>query len=71
LGQQVLLWAKRSPNDKRVPEAIYLMSQANGWTKYGCGNNDELQASLLRLLKTRYPDSEWARKLAAEDNEIN
>ena len=71
LGQQVLLWAKRSPNDKRVPEALYLMSQANGWTKYGCGDNEELQASLLRLLRSRYPDSEWARKLAAEDNEIN
>ena len=71
LGQQVLLWAKRSPNDKRVPEALYLMVRANGWNKYGCGNNEDLQQSLARVLKTRYPNSEWAKKLISEESEYN
>ena len=69
LGEQVLLWAKRSPNDKRLPEALYLMVIANGWNKYGCGNNEELKESIVRVLKTRYPTSEWTKKLASEELE--
>lgn len=67
LGEQVLQWARRSPNDKRIPEALYMMIEANGWTKYGCGNNEELRDQLARLLKTRYANSEWAKKLASEE----
>ncbi len=69
LGEQVLLWAKRSPNDKRIPEALYLLYQANGWTKYGCGNNEELQTQLGDLLKRRYANTEWAQKLINEQAE--
>lgn len=71
LGQQVLQWAKRSPNDKRIPEALYLMFHANGWTKYGCGSNSELQEQIGELLKTRYANSEWAKKLISEQQDEN
>lgn len=66
LGDKVLAWAKRSPLDKRIPESLYIVWEANGWTKYGCGNNEELQTQLGDLLKQRYPGSEWARKMAEE-----
>jgi hypothetical protein len=71
LGNQVLLWARRSPNDKRIPEALYLMVKANGWNKYGCGNNEELKESIARLLKTRYGNTEWGTKLISEEAEYN
>lgn len=63
LGTKVLDWAKRAPADKRVPEALYIMIEANGWTKYGCGNNEDLRNEMSNLLKTRYPNSEWTAKL--------
>lgn len=63
LGLKVLDWAKRSPTDKRVPEALYITYSANGWTKYGCGNNEELQAQIESLLRKNYPSSEWTRKI--------
>lgn len=69
LAQKVIDWAKRSPSDKRLPEALYLMVRANGWTKYGCGNNEELRTELINILRTRYPKSEWTAKLSADENE--
>jgi hypothetical protein len=41
--------------------------EANGWTKYGCGNNEELRDELTKLLKARYPSSEFVRKLETEE----
>lgn len=64
LGPKVLAWAKRNPADTRVSEALYIMIEANGWTKYGCGNNEELQQQMIALLKKNYPRSEWVAKLA-------
>ncbi len=69
LANKVIEWARRSPSDKRVPEAIYQMVGANGWTKYGCGNNEELRNELIALLKKRYPNSEWTAKLRADESE--
>ena len=69
LADRVMAWAKRSPLDKRVPEAIYIMINANGWTKYGCGNNEELKDEMSKYLKAHYPVSEWTRKLAEEESE--
>lgn len=68
LAEKVMLWAKRSPADRRVPEALYIVIEANGWTKYGCGNNEELRDEMAALLKTRYPNSEWTKKLAADES---
>lgn len=67
LGTKVLEWAKRSPLDKRVPESLYIVYEANGWTKYGCGNNEELKNEIAGVLKRRYPQSEWTQKLLQEE----
>jgi|GEM_PF-610216 len=67
LGGAVLAWAKRSPLDKRIPESLYIVWEANGWTKYGCGNNEEMKAQAGDLLKKRYPGSEWTSKMAEEE----
>ena len=69
LAAKVIAWAKRSPADRRVPEAIYIMIGANGWNKYGCGNNEELRDELSKILKNRYPTNEWTQKLIADESE--
>lgn len=68
LAGKVLDWAKKAPADRRVPEALYIMTEANGWTKYGCGNNEELRNMLIDLLKKRYPTSQWTAKLAKQED---
>jgi len=68
LGEKVLAWARRYPIDRRVPEALYIVIEANGWTKYGCGNNEELRDEMATLLKTKYPNSEWTKKLNADES---
>ena len=62
-----MAWAKRSPLDKRIPEALYIVIEANGWTKYGCGNNEELKDSMFKYLKLRYPSSEFVKKIEEEE----
>lgn len=69
LAQKVLAWQRRSPADKRIPEALYLMIRANDWNKWGCGGNFELRDQMSALLKRRYPNSEWAAKIAMEEAE--
>lgn len=69
LAEKVMAWARRSPSDRRVPEALYIMIEANGWTKYGCGNNEDLRDRMAALLKKNYPDSEWTVKLRATESE--
>lgn len=66
LAARVMAWAKRYPTDRRVPEALYIMIEANGWTKYGCGNNEELREEMMAYLKRHHPNSEWVAKLAEE-----
>jgi len=67
LADKVMAWAKRSPADKRVPEALYIVTHANGWTKYGCGSNNELHEEIKNYLYKTYPQSEWATKLRADE----
>ncbi len=69
LGEKVIAWQKRAPLDKRIPESLYTIYEANGWTKYGCGNNEELRNTVKDLLKKRYPKSEWTRKIFDEERE--
>lgn len=70
LGRKVLAWARRSSaSDKRVPEALYNMIVANGWTKYGCGNNEELRQELVRTLKAKFPDSEFTKRVLEDEAE--
>ncbi|HMS08994.1 MAG TPA: hypothetical protein PKE66_05895, partial [Pyrinomonadaceae bacterium] len=67
LGRQVLAWAARAPNDRRVPEALYRMYTANGWSKYGCGNDMDVRNEIATLMKRRYPRDQWTAKLIAEE----
>ena len=67
LAAKVVAWSKRTPADKRVPEAIYIMIGANGWNKYGCGNNEGLREELAKSLKTRFPGNEWTQKLIKDE----
>ncbi len=69
LGKRVLEWARRSPGDARVPESLYIMHTANSWSKWSCGSNFELQKEIGELLKRRYPNSPWTRKLISEEAE--
>ena len=71
LANRVIEWAKRSPTDKRVPEALYIVQRANGWIKYGCGSNEGLQAQITAIMKKSFPSSEWTRKLSADEAEKN
>jgi hypothetical protein len=66
LGRQVLEWARRSPTDKRVPEALFIGAKANGQYKYGCNGweyDRDTSAELEKMLRENYPNSEWALKL--------
>jgi hypothetical protein len=67
LGDKVMAWAKRSPLDRRIPESLYIVYRANAWTKYGCGNNEELQGQIGEYLKHHYPQSEWTQKILDEE----
>ena len=70
LGKRVLEWAKRSPGDSRIPEALYIAVQANQSYKYGCGaweQDEETRVGLEQLLRQKYPRSSWAVKLAEAD----
>lgn len=69
LADKVMAWSKAYPADKRVPEALYIAIQSNGWTKYGCGNNTELHDEFAAYLKKHYPDSEWTAKLISDESE--
>ncbi len=69
LAAKVMDWAKKYPVDRRVPEALYIVIKATGWTKYGCGNNEELKDEFTAYLKKHYPNSEWTVKLATDESE--
>ena len=71
LGAKVLDWARRAPLDKRVPASLYIVYEANGWDKYGCGNDEELRIKIGNLLKKRYPDNEWTQRMEAAEDESN
>lgn len=67
LADKVMAWAKRSPLDRRIPESLYIVYEANGWTKYGCGSNTELHDEIGAYLKLHYPQSEWTKKMIADE----
>jgi hypothetical protein len=66
LGKKVLEWARNSPNDPRIPEALFIAFMANESYKYGCNGWDhdqEIQTAATHLLRGRYAASGWAAKL--------
>jgi len=66
LGKQVIQWAKLSPDDPRIAEALFIAFKANESYKYGCSgweHNEELQQEADSILRQRYPGSFWTAKL--------
>lgn len=66
LGKKVIEWAKKRPNDSRLPEALFIAVMANMPYKYGCGGweqDEEVKEQAASLLKERYPNSVWTMKL--------
>lgn len=64
LSGRVLDWAKTGVPDKRLPESLYIVFQANRWVKYSCGNySEETRAKAGDILKKRYPNSKWTQQM--------
>ena len=61
LAAQVLAYAKLSPEEPRIPEALHLVVRA---TRYGCTDKESSKFSkaAFDVLHKRYPESEWAAK---------
>jgi hypothetical protein len=61
LVAQVLAWAKRTPDDPRVPEALHLAVRS---TRYGCTDTKTTQFSkqAFQVLHKQYPQSSWAQQ---------
>lgn len=66
LAESVLAWAKSAPRDRRVPESLFIVYEANDWDKYGCGGHSELRREAANVLRTKYPNSDFTRQLADE-----
>jgi hypothetical protein len=68
IGKRVLQWAADSPDDARIPEALFIAFAANQSYKYGCNgwnHDEELQQQLATILHERYPQSPWTAKLTS------
>ena len=61
LSAAAIAWAKHSPDDPRVPEALH---SAVRTTRYGCVDelSGQLSKEAFRLLHSRYPNNKWTRK---------
>lgn len=72
LGEEVVAWAKASPADPRIPEALFIAGRANQSYKNGCSgweHDDAVQQEAEKILKQHYASSPWAAKLRdAEKN---
>ncbi len=70
LTKRVFDWYKLSPTDKRLPEALYVVYSINQWTKYGCGDySEDARNKAVRLLKTKFPKSNFTLKMLDEEAE--
>ncbi|PYS79618.1 MAG: hypothetical protein DMF70_12685, partial [Acidobacteria bacterium] len=72
LGNQVLQWAKTSPDDPRISEALFIAFRANESYKYGCGgweHDGEIQGEAETILRQRYPKSAWTAKLPKHEDQ--
>jgi hypothetical protein len=61
LSRQVIEWAKKNPDDPRVPQALHLAVRS---TRYGCADADtsKFSKAAFQLLHRHYPKSQWAKK---------
>lgn len=71
VGHRVLAWAKASPGDKRIPEALFITVKANESYKYGCSgwnHDEETRDEAESILRNRYGSSPWFAKLSEAEN---
>jgi len=69
LGKRAIEWAKESPKDPRIPQALFIAAESNKPYKYGCHpweGDEEIEKEAAAILFERYSQSSWAVKLAAE-----
>ncbi|MDQ1317200.1 MAG: hypothetical protein QG588_851, partial [Candidatus Poribacteria bacterium] len=61
LCNAVINWAKKNPDDPRVPEALHLAVKS---TRYGITdkNTSNFSKQAFQILHKQYPKSEWATK---------
>lgn len=61
LSEQAVEYLKAHPDDPRAAETLALAVRS---TRYGCGDRNTTQQSkaAFRMLHSRYPNSEWAKK---------
>jgi hypothetical protein len=72
LGKQALEWARTSPLDPRIPEALFIAVKANEQYKYGCDSwtyDEKTKNAAEAMLRRRYPQSPWAAKLRDNDDQ--
>jgi hypothetical protein len=70
LGKQAIEWAKKAPEDPRIPEALLVAARANENYKYGCGgweSDDVIRLEAETILRRHYPRSPWTAKLTERD----
>ncbi len=66
LGKRAIEWAKASPEDPRIPEALFIAVKANERYKYGCDGwsfDEQTMEDAEKILRERYPRSPWTAKL--------
>lgn len=71
LGKQAIEWARSAPRDPRIPEVLFIATQANQSYKYGCNGwdfDEKTKATAERILRQRYPQSPWIAKLADHES---
>ncbi|PYS37094.1 MAG: hypothetical protein DMF71_19215 [Acidobacteria bacterium] len=72
LGKLVLQWARTSPTDPRIPEALFIAFNANQSYKYGCGSwehDENIQQETETILRQRYPASSWTARLPKHEDQ--
>ncbi len=66
LSARVFEWAKESPRDARLAEALYIVATINLPTKYGSGNQD-VRNKAIGMLEDRYAKTPWLAKAKEDD----
>lgn len=67
LGEAAIEWLKKSPNDPRLPEVLYIAYIANEQFKYSCVSYD-MQEKIGDLMLEHFPDNEWTKKIKTKTN---
>jgi hypothetical protein len=59
--ERAMAWARASPDEARVPEALHLAVASTRWACSGHGLGGASRAA-FRLLHSRYGSTTWAKK---------